>query len=141
MIMKKAFKFIISIIVLSLFIYSCKKKDSTTAVLQKVQAKWSIVRIIDHFHDPGSIPADTTDTYTGVNGDYIDFRTDGKAYTNLGGSADTSGYTLSGDTSIIIASGGNYKIQTLTSNAFTLYGREDDPSSLSYYEETINLKK
>ena len=77
----------------------------------------------------------------GVAADYVDFRADGKVYSFTDGSADTSDYVLSGDTTIIITASGNLKIQTLTDHALKLYGREDDPSTSSYFEETINLKK
>ena len=119
---------------------SCKKKDTATT-LQKIQAKWSIESVIDHEHDPSSLPIDTTVTTLGVATDYIDFRSDGKVYSFFDGSADTSAYALSGDTSIIISTSGNLKIQSLTDHVLKLYEKEDDPSTSSYFEETINLKK
>lgn len=76
---------------------SCKKDKATT--LQKIQAKWSVESIIDHEHDPSF---DTTITTQGVPADYIDFRNDGKVYSFLDGSRDTSAYALSGDTTISI---------------------------------------
>lgn len=119
---------------------SCKKKDTATTI-QKIQAKWSIESVIDHEHDPSSLPIDTTVTTLGVATDYIDFRSDGKVYSFFDGSADTSAYALSGDTSIIISTSGNLKIQSLTDHVLKLYEKEDDPSTSSYFEETINLKK
>jgi hypothetical protein len=138
--MKKVFLFTMSAIMLTFIFESCKKKDTATT-LQKIQAKWSIESVIDHEHDPSSLPIDTTVTTLGVATDYIDFRSDGKVYSFFDGSADTSAYALSGDTSIIISTSGNLKIQSLTDHVLKLYEKEDDPSTSSYFEETINLKK
>ncbi len=139
--MKKVFLFTISSLMLTFIFESCKKKDTTTT-LQKIQAKWAIESVIDHEYDPSSSPADNTNTYQGVAAtDYVDFRADGKVYSSLDGSADTSFYVLSGDTTIISDLLGSVKIQTLNDHALKLYGREDDPSTSSYFEETINLKK
>jgi hypothetical protein len=138
--MKKVFLFTMSAIMLTFIFESCKKKDTATTI-QKIQAKWSIESVIDHEHDPSSLPIDTTVTTLGVATDYIDFRSDGKVYSFFDGSADTSAYALSGDTSIIISTSGNLKIQSLTDHVLKLYEKEDDPSTSSYFEETINLKK
>lgn len=138
--MKKVLLFLMSAITLTFIFESCKKKDKITT-LQKIQAKWAIETLIYHEYDPSASPADFTDTYQGVATDYIDFRTDGKAYSFFDGLADTSTYVLSGDTAIIADFSGTLKIQSLTDHVLKLYSKEDDPSTSGYFEETINLKK
>ncbi|MEP6615939.1 MAG: hypothetical protein ABJA57_05140 [Ginsengibacter sp.] len=139
--MKKLPLFIVSTLIVGYTMVSCSKskdKTATQTTLQKIQAKWQVDNLIDHLHDP---TFDTTITSVGTASDYVDFRTDGKVYTFFDGSADTSTYALVGDTSILITLIGNYKIQTLTDHILKLYGREDDPSTSAFFEETINLKK
>ena len=130
-----------SAIMLTFIFASCKKNKNTATTLQKIQTKWSVESVIDHEHDPSSLPIDTTTTYLGVATDYVDFRNDGKVYSYFDGSADTSPYTLSGDTTIIINLLGKFKIQSLTDHVLKLYDKEDNPSTSSYFEEYINLKK
>jgi len=139
--MKKAFALFITAIFIAYVFVSCSKSKDTTAqltVTQKIQNKWLVDNLVDHFHDP---TFDTTVISAGTASDYVDFRTDGKVYTFFDGSADTSTYAVVGDTSILITLIGNYKIQALTDHTLKLYGREDDPSSSAYFEETINLKR
>jgi hypothetical protein len=139
--MKKLSLFILSMLIVAYTMVSCSKSKDTTptqTTLQKIQSKWLVDNLVDHYHDPS---LDTTIITTGTASDYVDFRTDGKVYTSFSGSQDTSTYALVGDTTILITLIGNYKIQTLTDHILKLYGREDDPSTSAYFEETINLKK
>ena len=126
-----------AILLMASVLHSCKK-DKKQTTTQKVQVKWSVESIIDHEHDPF---LDTNITTLGTTADYIDFRTDGKVYSSVDGGQDTSAYALSGDTSIIIVNNGSFTIQSLTDHVLKLYGRADDPSTSSYFEETLNLKK
>ncbi len=73
-------------------------------------------------------------------GDIIDFRTDGKVYTNIQGQPDTTNYSLSGDTKIVIDGNLNYEIKTLTSTSFVLHEKEVGTGT-DFYEETLTLKK
>jgi hypothetical protein len=141
--MKKLFLFSSSVIMLAFIFESCKKdKDTSPATtLQKIQAKWSVESIIVHEYDP---PSDLTDTTQGVAvaTDYVDFRTDGKVYSFLAGELDTSSYTLSGDTTIIVDLFANFKIQSLTDHVLKLYTKgSDDPTLPAYWEFYYNLKK
>ena len=72
--------------------------------------------------------------------DIIDFRTDGKVYTNVQGQLDTTTYSLSGDTKIVIDGNLNYDITTLTANSFILHEKEIGTGT-DFYEETLTLKK
>ena len=141
--MKKAFLLVLSFILIAYVFVSCSKdkKEIVTpplTTLQKIQAKWLVESIVDHLHDPTD---DTTLIYDGVPSDYVDFKSNGKVYLDVGGSADTSTYAVVGDTSLLLTNYGTYKIQSLTDHILKLFVREDNTSTGFFIEETINLKK
>lgn len=105
----------------------------TTA--EKVQGTWQLQSDIYHEFVNGENNSDTT---SGISST-IEFRKDGKVYANIQGEKDTSAYSLSGDTQIIMDQDQTYEIKTLTSNSFILYSKETQGAD--YYEETISLKK
>ena len=61
---------------------------------------------------------------TGGPGDIMDFRNDGKVYSDVSGTKDTSTYSLSGDTKIVLGGTETFDIKTLSSNSFTIYNKE-----------------
>lgn len=141
--MKKIITSIVLVIFVTVYLQACKKSTDVgpqLTTLQKLQAKWLIVTDLENDHYTG---VDHIRNSTGGPNDYVDFRTDGKVYVSAFGYLDTSVYTLSGDTKIIISSTygspTNLEIKTLTYNSCTLY--QKDISGADFYEETMTLKK
>src|ERR1700692_3642906 len=118
--MKKIIPSVALALLVTFYLPACKKTDKQPTTIEKVQAKWNLVT--DTFNDHVS-GQDNISTITGATGDIIDFRTDGKVYSNIQGGADTSTYALSGDTKIVINGILNYDITTLTSNSFILHDK------------------
>lgn len=116
---------------------ACKKADKKQTTSEKIQGKWNVETDVFNDHFSGQ---DNISTYTGQPGDAVDFRADGKVYSTIAGSSDTSAYTLSGDTKISIEGAATYDITTLTSNSFVLHDKENMGGS-DFEEETITLKK
>ena len=124
------------IITLIAFLFSaCKKKDVKLTTAEKVQGTWQIQTDIYHEFVNG---VDHSDTTSGINAT-IEFRNDGKVYSNYQGQKDTTTYTLSGDTQMILSGNETYDIKELTSNSFILYTKA--VQGADYSEETISLKK
>src|SRR6185312_13691137 len=97
------------------------KKDKPTVTPATLVAKWNLVT------DYTSNHLAETNTYTGVPGDYFDFRADGKCYVKEGGHYDTLSYALKNDTTITIspfaynnAAYFSGKVKPLTIHAATL---------------------
>ena len=124
------------IITLIAFLFSaCKKKDVKLTTAEKVQGTWQLQTDIYHEFVSG---VDHSDTTTALNAT-LEFSNDGKVYSVYQGQKDTTTYTLSGDTQIIIDLDQTYEIKTLTSSSLVLYNKEIQGAD--YYEETISLKK
>jgi len=133
--MKNIFHSLLIITLFSFLFSACKKKDVQLTTAEKVQGTWQLQTDIYHEFING---IDQSDTTIGANMT-IEFRNDGKVYSNNQGQKDTTTYTLSGDTQIIIDQDQIYQIKTLTSNSFILYYKETQGADFS--EETITLKK
>lgn len=133
--MKKIIHSFLIITLLAFVFGACKKKDVKLTTAEKVQATWHLQSDIYHEFVNG---VDFSDTAMAINAT-IEFRNDGKAYSVSESGKDTTTYTLSGDTKLIIAGDQSYDIKELTSNSFVLYSKEIDGTD--YYEETITLKK
>jgi hypothetical protein len=133
-------KIIISVALVSLvtfYLPACKKSDKKQTTIEKIQGIWQLESDIYNDHFSGQ---DNIDSITGDPGDIVDFRTDGKVYSNIGGFTDTSTYALSGDTKIVLDGIHLYDIITLTANSFIIHNKETTAPS-DFYEETIALKK
>ena len=93
-------------------IASCdKNKDKpATTTLSKIQANWKVASIQLKLGEQDS-------TYTGATSDYVDFRTDGKVYTNVANEKDTSNYSVVEDTKLVV-DGDTAVIKQLSSNQF-----------------------
>lgn len=100
-------------------VVSCDKKNDKPVnnTLSKIQAKWKVNNV--KFEEGGE-----DSTYTGVAADYIDFRTDGKVYTNISDEKDTSAYKLVNDTKLVIDTD-TMNIKQLTSSQFVLEYKEE----------------
>jgi hypothetical protein len=135
--MKKIITAATIVLLITLHLPACKKSDKQPTTLEKIQGKWLLSTDVSNDHFSGQ---DNIMTLTGTSSDLIDFRTDGKVYTNIQGQSDTTSYSLSGDTKIVIDGNLNYEIQTLTSTSFVLHEKEIGPGT-DFYEETLTLKK
>ncbi len=89
---------------ITLFLISCKKNSCPPNKTQAtIVGKWNILNDSTFF---GVGINNHPVNYTGQTGDYFDFRTDGYVYTKEGASLDTLSYSLTSDTTILIASFG-----------------------------------
>lgn len=123
-------------IITSLIIAACEKnkdKNSTPSL----EGKWELVNTIYLEVENGVEVSDYN--YTGIAGDYIDFRSDHKVYSHVDGFDDVSGYTLLNNNKVDIE-GDTLEIRSLTKASVTLY--EKSYTNLNSYEEnTVNLKR
>jgi len=133
--MKKITSFLALIILFSFFFVACKKKDTQATTAEKVQGTWQLQSDISNEHVGG---VDNFDTTLALPGSTLEFRNDGKVYSNSPDGKDTASYSLSGDSKLIIDNIA-YDIKTLTSNTLQLYIKESEGAD--YYEETINLTR
>ena len=106
------------ILLVTFYLPACKKSDKQPTTLEKVHGKWQLDTDVSNDHFSGQ---DNITAIAGMAGDVLDFRTDGKVYTNIQGQADTTTYSLSGDTNIVIDGNLNYDITTLTSASLILH--------------------
>jgi hypothetical protein len=99
-------------------VVSCDKNNNPPSnnTLQKIQAKWNVTSVKMEIADEDS-------TYTGVAADYMDFRTDGKVYTNVANVKDTTPYSLVNDTKIVI-DGDTAVIKQLGTSQFVFEAKE-----------------
>jgi major membrane immunogen (membrane-anchored lipoprotein) len=134
--MKKITRILAAIAVSAFLLTACKKNDTKASTAQKIQGTWQVKSEIYNEHING---ADHIDTTLGTSNTTIEFRNDGKVYSNFFGQKDTAAYTLVGDTQITIDSVNTYDIKTLTSNSLVLYTKELDGTD--YYEETLSLMR
>ena len=72
------------------------KNENTKPARPTLVAKWNIVSDYTANH------LAQTNTYTGVAGDYFDFRTNNKCYVKEGSRYDTLSYTITSDTTLNI---------------------------------------
>jgi hypothetical protein len=91
----KAYQLLIALYSFCLLV-GCKK-DNTGNTSPTIVTKWNLVS------DYTSNHLAQTNTYTGVPGDYFDFRADGKCYVKEGSQYDTLSYSIKNDTTITIA--------------------------------------
>jgi hypothetical protein len=133
--MKKILTSVLLLSFLFTFVASCKKDDKPKPTSERVLGKWSIQSLTENDHYSGQ---DHISVTPGDPGDFVDFRSDGKVYSNVTGYPDTSSYTVVSDTRITIDTDG-YDIKTLTDNSFVLYSK--DTYGSDYFEATISLKR
>jgi hypothetical protein len=124
--MKKIIFFLLAIGVLS--ISSCKKEKIPPPSLV---GKWTVKRVL------AKQGATVTLDYTGLAGDYMDFKTTGSVEMKFGTSLSNYPYTISGST--VTIDGDPYQIQTLTANAAVLYYTITTAGVKS--EETVTLER
>ena len=119
-------------------LFTACKKDKEKTTTEKVQATWNVNSYAyNDFYNNTAHPFNIT----GVAGDYVEFRADGKAYSKFGGNKDTVAYSISGDNKIVFDSE-TFDIKTLTDNQFVMYSKLVSPTAPSEYEETtLTLSK
>lgn len=134
--MKKIIPSVALALLITFYLPACKKTDKQQTTAEKVQNKWQLVSDVENHHVSGQ---DHFDTIMGTQGDIVDFRTDGKVYFDNGGINDTSTYTLSSDTKIVLDTQ-VFDIITLTTNSFIFYEKTITGAS-DFDELTVTLKK
>jgi hypothetical protein len=72
------------------------KKDNTMGAAPTIVSKWNLVTDYTANH------LAQTNTYTGVPGDYFDFRPNGKCYIKEGSQYDTLTYAITSDSTMTI---------------------------------------
>lgn len=119
---------------------SCKKDDDkdvpTDPMAAKIQWKWQVENIIVSENLSG---VEQSITYDGLPTDYVEFRKDGKMYTEYQGKRDTADYQIV-DHQRISINGDNAIIRELTENTFVLFDKEN-VVNLGYVAITYHLKK
>jgi hypothetical protein len=140
--MKKMKKGILLLITGAILFSACKKDKTEEPVVktvaQKVVAKWNAINFVENDFYNNTPHITTTPA---VAGDYADFRTDGKVYSQFLGMKDTVAYSIVNDNTIKI-DGDNYEIKTLTDNQFILYNKFiNSTTPLEFTESTLNFNK
>lgn len=128
-------------IILTLFVgvilfAACKKDSAQKSVTEQVQGTWSFNKLISTVYGVGA----TSDTIYGLPGDYVEFRNDGRAYSQISASRDTANYQIIG-TSQMVFDGDTFSIRTLTENNFTLYSRTQNVGVGGYAESSVYLNR
>ncbi|MEX6688360.1 hypothetical protein QTN47_12680 [Danxiaibacter flavus] len=138
--MKKA----ILILSASVALYaSCKKDDNPTTPSQSgITGKWTI----ESTHSKGISGGELFDTtILGTPGEYVDVRSDGKAYSYQKGLYDTTSYKLLDNSRIVFldeedpSASDTAQIKTLTKNSLVIYQKWVQGEDFT--EVTQNLKK
>ncbi|WP_113661305.1 lipocalin family protein [Pedobacter nanyangensis] len=91
---------------------ACKKdKFADKPTQEKILGRWKFVSLTTEITMP---PAPVqTNTEHGSEGDYFDFRTDGKLYWHIGGQEESYSYSIANENMLII-DGESYTIKELT---------------------------
>jgi hypothetical protein len=137
----KTLKLLSATAIAVLLFTACRKDDPapTPTTLQKLQAKWIFEKDIYHEFVGG---VHSRDTIFGTGSDYMDFRTDNKAYYKLGNLYDTANYALLGDTKLITWNDSDRdttNINKLTDHQFQIFFREVDGADF-YTDTTFFIK-
>lgn len=123
---------------LFLLIGACKK-DKEKGVTEKLMNKWSIVQILDTVYASGAAPVAAK--YEGKKEEYFDFRKDGKRYSFINNSYDTTTYTYSEANLTLNLKGFRYNILILTDNTMILHEPHYATSTGAYTAYKITLQR
>lgn len=119
---------------------SCKKGEpaiDSRSVMEKISGKWKLQSsVYDRFYSGVSHSM----TYTGTAADYADFRSDGRVYSFIDNSYDTSAYGFISPTKIYIETFTNAFNITLTDVNLKLYQKQFLTGG-DYNESTVNLTR
>ena len=123
-------------------IISCKKNtgdNNALSITQKIQNRWNLAHIMNYVYAGMTTNLDYIDTLTvGTLGDYIEFKADQRAYSNIGGFKDTNDYSILGDNKFVLGND-TFDISILTTNQFVL--SISDRSSATWYDNVISLTR
>ena len=123
---------------LFVLIAACKK-DKGNDLTGKLMNKWSLVQILDTVYTSGAAPVAAK--YDGKADEYMDFRKDGKLYSFIKSTYDTTSYTYSESNFKLNVEGFQYEIQILTDNTLVLHEPHFTTSTLAYHAYKITLKR
>ena len=119
---------------------SCDKDDEeemgTDPMAAKIQWKWQVENIVINENLSG---VERYTTYDGLPTDYVEFRDDGKMYTEYQGKRDTSDYKII-DHQRISIDGDNAIVRELTDNSLVLFDKEN-VVNIGFVAISYNLKK
>ncbi len=117
-----------------IFASSCKKNKDNGLSLK---GKWNIVSTQFRHVENGT----ETDnyTYTGVAGDYVDFRNDNKVYSHVDGDDGVAHYEILENNKVIIDED-TLEIQSLTSASVRLYQKRIEDAN-TFKEIAVKLKR
>src|ERR1044072_562551 len=134
-------KTILSLLVLSTIVYSCKKdKDKSTSDL--IQGKWNVTTIYENRFYSNTTHRDTATYAAGV--ETIECASGGKVYyAGVYGSGttyrDTGVFKIDGS-NLILDVQDTFKINSISSSDMQLYSK-NFYNATDYDEQTVNLKK
>ena len=101
---------------LSLTVFnSCKKEEHNPSTQEKLLGKWKVLKFLAIDESTGAYQRAP---YNGTPADYIDYRSDGKAYSYIEGIADTLNYNIVNDQTIV-EKDMTLQIRSLTSTDLT----------------------
>ncbi len=120
-------KTILMALAFTALLVACKKDETNSSI--SIVGKWNSVSKVDWYTPTGS--STQKDTTASHSGEYIDFRTDGKAYLCRWVSPsfyyDTATYTVNGNNVIFASNSSPVRdtavVQTLTSNKLVFYNK------------------
>lgn len=131
-------KLILSIaIITSLIIAASCKKDKDKNNSSLLINKWELVNT--SYREVENGVEVYTDNYTGVAGDYVDFRSDNKVYSHSDGFDDVANFKILNNNKVVIDED-TLEIQSLSSASVRLYRKWFEDVN-SFEEITVNLKR
>jgi hypothetical protein len=134
--MKKFITTALTATLLLVFIPSCKKPVEPKTPQEAIIGKWLVENRLANEYYAG---ADHIINYPGNGTDHVDFRIDGKVYSDIGALKDTMSYSVS-SAAIINIDGINFDIKTFNDKLFVIYNKEQLGGG-DYDEMTISLKR
>ena len=135
MFMKKVLITVAVIAIVSLSFTSCKKEKARTTS-EKIVGVWHLNNYIYNEHYDG---ADHLENNSGGPNDTYEFKANGTVNSNVGGSSDSSSYSIVGDNKLLITEDENYDIKKLDDHNLVLYFKEMDGDE--FVEITITLTR
>ena len=119
---------------------SCKKESTMLtpkSTQEKLLGKWNMISEVDNDYYGGS---SHITTYNFLPGDYIEFRSDGRATTYNSGSTFTYDYGVINESKIWMGLPNYiYDLKVFTETDLQLYRK--NVTGADYYESTTNLKR
>ena len=124
----KHFRFLALAIAVIFFAASCSKdKGDKPSNSASIQARWSVSKIVT------VEPNDETATYTGKDGDFVEFKTDGTMSSSVDGYEQTVNYEIV-DATHVNVDGSISEIKELTSHKLVVLdpAHEGQPENITY---------